>query len=109
MAIKITLGNKVRFAVEGSFTDEDGKDQPFKYELLCKRCDAAEHRKKTKGDIDFAQYMVDVTENWFSVNDADGAPLPFNEANLRQLLNQPGQAALAYFTYLRESGAKQKN
>lgn len=109
MAIKITVSSKVRFPVEGSFKDETGKDQPFKYELLCERQDAEAHRERTKGDVDFVQYMVDVTKDWFHVTDDAGKTVEFSEAALRQLLRQPGQAALAYFTYLRESGAKQKN
>lgn len=109
MAIKIIVSNRVKFNVEGTLKDDEGKDNPFKFGLLCNRLTAADHRERTKGDIDFAQFMVNETHDWFDVKDAEGKPLEFSEDNLRQLLDQPGLAALTYFTYMRETGAKQKN
>jgi hypothetical protein len=109
MAIKITVSNRVKFNVEGTLKDEDGKDNAFKFGLLCNRITAEQHRERTKGDIDFVQFMVEETSDWFDVKDADNKPLEFSEDNLRNLLNMPGLAALVYFTYMRETGAKQKN
>jgi hypothetical protein len=109
MAIKITVSNRVKFNVEGTLKDEEGKDNAFKFGLLCNRITAEQHRERTKGDINFVDFFVEEATDWFDVKDADNKPLEFNEANLRQLLDMPGLAALAYFTYMRETGAKQKN
>lgn len=109
MAIKITVSNRVKFKVEGTLKDEDGKDKPFSFSLLCNRLAADQHRERTKGDIDFTQFMVEETNTWFDVQDEAGKAVEYSEEAFRELLNQPGMAALTYFTYMRETGAKQKN
>ena len=109
MAIKISVSPRVKFPIEGSFKNDEGADEPFKFSLLCKRLDAEEHRERAKADIDYIATMVELTEAWFDVKDDSGKPLEYSEDGLRALLKRPGLATLAYFTYVRESGAKAKN
>lgn len=109
MAIKITVSPRVKFYVEGTEKDEDGKDVPFKFGLLCKRTDVTAIREETAGNVDMVDYIVSKTETWFDVLDAEGKPIEYSADGLRQLLARPGLPFLTYSTYLRESGAKAKN
>lgn len=109
MSIKITVASRAKFRVKGSFNDETGKPQPFDFGLLCRRLDAETLREKTAGEVNLLDFMASVTEDWFDVKGDDDKPLPFSEAALRQLLDLPGLAWLAYRTFLSETGAKEKN
>ena len=53
--------------------------------------------------------MVGIVMGWTGVKDADDKPLDYSEDNFRALCKIPGVAALAFRTYLAESGAKEKN
>lgn len=109
MAIKITVSNRAKFNVEGTEKDEDGKDVPFKFGLLCKRLSADELRERTRGDVDMIDFMAEVTESWFDVKDDANKAIDYSEDGLRSLLGRPGLAALTYVTFMRETGAKAKN
>lgn len=109
MAIKITVSPRAKFYVEGTEKDEEGKDVPFKFGLLCQRTEADKLREETAGNVDMIDYVISKTETWFDVMGADGKPLDYSADNMRQLLGRPGLAALTYFAYLRETGAKAKN
>lgn len=110
MAIKITVSPRAKFYVEGTEKDEDGKDVPFKFGLLCKRTPADQLKDETSVDkLDLVDFMVGKVETWFDVLGEDGQPVEFSEEGLRQLLRKPGLAMHTYFTYLRETGAKAKN
>lgn len=110
MAIKITVSPRAKFYVEGTEKDEDGKDVPFKFGLLCKRTPADQLKDETSVDkLDLVDFMVSKVETWFDVLGDDGQPVAFSEEGLRQLLRKPGLAMHTYFTYLRETGAKAKN
>lgn len=109
MAIKITVSPRAKFYVEGTEKDEDGKDVPFKFGLLCKRTEADQLAAETKGDVSMTDYMVSKVEDWFDVKDDDGKPLEYSEELFRQLLRRPGLSLLTYMTYLRETASKAKN
>lgn len=109
MAIKITVSPRAKFYVEGTEKDEDGKDVPFKFGLLCKRTPADQLSSETRGEVNMADFMLGKVETWFDVTDDDGKPLEYSEDAFRQLLKRPGMALLVYITYLRETGSKAKN
>lgn len=110
MAIKITVAPRAKFYVEGTEKDEDGKDVPFKFGLLCKRTPADQLKEETSVErLNLIDFMVSKTETWFDVVGDDDKPLEFSEGSFRQLLQRPGMALHAYLTYLRETGSKAKN
>lgn len=111
MAIKISIGNKVRFKVRGTLKDENGNDQPFDFSLTCLRLDADRIQSKLRNDSDASvtDFLADVVEDWTGVKDGTEKDLPYTADNLRALCKIPGVATLAFRTYLTEVGAKEKN
>ena len=111
MAIKISIGNKVRFKVRGTLKDENGNDQPFDFSLTCVRLDADKIQSKLRSDSEASvtDFLADVAEDWTGVKGADDKDLPYSTDNLRELLKIVGLATLAFHTYLKEVGAKEKN
>ena len=108
---KIAISNKVKFKVRGTIKDENGADVPFDFTLTCQRLDTEAIRALVKDDAEnsVADFLATVTEDWAGVQDADGKPLPYTEANLRAVCKVPGIAPLAFSTYFAEVGAKAKN
>lgn len=111
MAIKIIISDKVGIKVKGSIQNEAGAAQPFDFNLVCQRLDADQItlRLKDDGERSLVDFMLDVTEDWSGVKDADDKPLPFTADNYRALCKIPGLALLAFRTYLTDVGAKEKN
>lgn len=110
MAIKIIVSNTVKFKVKGTIKDGNGIDQPFDFSLTCKRLDADQQAalKDENGNIVYVDFMEAVIQDWDGVEGADGA-LPYTAENWRALAKVQGIAQLAWLTYMRESGAKEKN
>ena len=111
MAIKIVVSDLVGFKVVGTINDEAGVSQPFDFKLTCVRLDADQITAKLKAENDasFTDFMVDVVRGWNGPRDENDKALEFTEAAYRQLCKIPGVAALAFRTYLKEVGAKEKN
>ncbi|MFN7155083.1 MAG: hypothetical protein ACK4OE_15470 [Acidovorax sp.] len=114
MSISIVVDNKVKFRVKGSFRNGEGVDQPFDFGLRCKRLDtdAITDLKSSDGSYIYADFMAAVIEEWFDVNGggADGKKaVPYTTDAWHALCKTPGVAALAWATYMRENGAKEKN
>ena len=111
MAIKIIVSDTVGIKVKGTINDAAGVAQPFDFGLTCSRLDAETIHAKLNDNsgstiIDF---IAEVTSGWSGVRDADNAPLPYSEDNLRALCKIPGVAPVIFKTYLNEVGAKEKN
>ena len=120
MAIKITIADKVGFAVKGAINDADGKEQPFEFNLTAKRLDedalsAAQSllivdAAKTGNHGAITDQLVEIVTNWSGVRDDSDAPMPYTPEALRTLLKaHRGLGLLVWRTYLTESGAKEKN
>lgn len=111
MAIKLVISNTVGVKVKGTFTDENGIQQPFDFRLTCMRLDADQLSNKFKSEFEASttDFLADVVEDWSGVRGADDKPIPYDEAGLRQLCKIPGVAQLAFRTYLAEVGVKEKN
>lgn len=128
MAISIKVSDKVSFTVVGQTNDADGESAAFEFTLTAHRLGdkalqalQSELSKAVAKDgnhnavtdklcaIDDAGAPVLIT-NWQGVRDATDAPLAFNPQNLRTLLDSyRGLNMLVWHTYLRDSGAKEKN
>lgn len=111
MAIKIVVSPTVKFKVKGTIKDGNGVDQPFDFSLTCKRLDAEQQGalKDESGSIVYADFMAAVIEDWDGVKDGNDAVLPFTVENWHALAKVQGVAQLTWLTYMRESGAKEKN
>lgn len=120
MAIKITISDKVGFAVKGIINDADGKEQPFDFNLTAKRLDEealnatqtilVTDAAKTGNHGAITDQLIDIITNWSGVRDETDAPLPYSADAMRSLLkSHRGLALLVWRTYLSESGAKEKN
>lgn len=111
MAIKISIGNKVRFKVRGTLKDENGNDQPFDFSLTCLRLDADRIQSKLRNESEasVADFMADVVEDWSGVKGDTEKDVPYSAESLRELFKIPGLSTLAFRTYLNEVGAKEKN
>lgn len=120
MAIKITISDKVGFAVKGILNDADGKEQPFDFNLTARRLNeddlsAAQaalvvEAAKTGSHGAVADKLAEIVTNWGGVRDDTDAPMPYSqEALLTLFKSHRGLALLVWRTYLHESGAKEKN
>lgn len=110
MVFKLIERNTVAVPVKGEIADESGKTERFDFSLLCRRLGAdalSEQLKDSERSI--KAFMLDVTEGWRNVADADGNPVPFSESHLDELLETPGMAQLAFQCYLKEQAVKAKN
>lgn len=136
MAIRFKVAQTLRLKVEGKQQDEQGDDQLFDFVLIGHRLQDA-HEVQALHDVqkliaaagsrtpvtDALLYIyaadgkpverdgkpVERFTNWSGVDDENGQPLPFTTERLRALLNRPGLATLVFWSYVRESGAKEKN
>lgn len=111
MAISIKVDNIVKFKVKGTIKDGNGIDQPFDFSLTCKRLDADQQAslKDENGNIVYVDFMEAVIQDWSGVKDGNDENLPYTAENWRALAKVQGVAQLAWLTYMRESGAKEKN
>ena len=111
MAIKIVVSDTVGIKVKGTINDPAGVPQPFDFSLTCTRLDAEQIQAKLKeeSEASLTDFLADIVLGWSGVQDFDGKPTAYDVATLRQLCKIPGVAALAFRTYLAESGAKEKN
>jgi hypothetical protein len=111
MAFKLMMRNSVVVPLKGELKDDNGKPERFEFALVCRRMGADELRETLKdGQRTMKAVMLDVTEGWRNVLDADGqTPVPFATEPLDQLLDTPGLAQLAFEAYLKEQAAHAKN
>jgi hypothetical protein len=112
MAIKIIVSHKLKFKVRGTIKDEEGRDQPFDFSLICTRLDQDEIKAKLGpggDDTSVVDFMLEVIEDWQGVRDTEDKPMIFTEHNYRSLCRIPGVSVVAFRTYLAEVGAKEKN
>lgn len=109
MAIRIVVSNRVGFKVKGSINNESGNAEPFEFSLVADRLDADALQEATRGDRTQPEFMESVVVDWQGVKDEEGAPVPFSLDALRQLCKIPGLAAVMFFAYLAEVGARAKN
>lgn len=117
MAFKLIISDTVTVPVKGFMTDETGRQQPVEFRLTCKRkrvselkqADAARRQVGSPEPFDPADFMRDVTTGWHDMLDAAGQPLAFSVSGLDELLDIPGIAQIAFASYARENGAREKN
>lgn len=111
MAISLVVSNKIKFKVKGTLKTESGADQPFDFDLVCKRLntDEVQSLKNEEGSFVYADFMGHVIEGWDGVKDEAKQPVPYTVDAWEALAKIPGVAALAWATYMRENGAKEKN
>jgi hypothetical protein len=108
--LKLTVSNTIAIQVRGTLPREDGSAQPFDYTLVCSRMSAEEFRAKGEapGGVDMIEFMRGVVQDWRSVADEAGQPLPFSDEGLSALLNITGMASVAYYAYIDGCSAKGK-
>jgi hypothetical protein len=110
MAYKLVKRNKLRVPVKGTFADEDGKPVNFSYVLFCLRLTQTEIEEAIgNSDESVTKFVKRVVTGWEDVIDELGAPLPFDDVNLANVLEQPGMPVVCYQRYLKEIGAVAKN
>lgn len=111
MSISIVISPKVKFKVKGTMKNEAGVDQPFDFDLICTRLDTEEIQamKTEDGSFVFSDFMADVIEDWSGVKSEDKQAIPYSVESWKALSKIPGVAALAWQTFMRENGAKEKN
>lgn len=119
MPIIITVSPTVRFKVEGVETSEDGTPVPFDFSLtadrLAQSTDVAAMRAEANrleaagSATPITDVMLTKLKGWAGPKTAEGVDVPFSTDAVRQLLNRPGIAALAYNAYVEAVGARAKN
>lgn len=112
MAHRLKVRNKLKVHVKGELKDEDGSVVEFDFHLHCKRKTQEEINQLVGGKEgkSIKDFLKENTEGWDDMEDAVGAPLPFNAENFESVLNQdPGMAMVCFQSYIRDSGAVVKN
>ena len=110
MALKLIVRNKLRVTVKGSMPDENGKQVPFSFVLLCKRLSQSQIQdaQENKDEL-VVDFIKGVTEGWEDVTDAAGQPMPFDEDNFATVMDQAGMPGVCFNAYMKEVGAVAKN
>lgn len=110
MAFKLIKRNKIPVRIKGELPDDNGKAVPFDFTLNCIRLPQSEIDKvfvDTKGLV--KDFVKRVAEGWDHMQDGEGQPLAFSEADLDDLLENPGMPAMIYHAYMKQVAAVAKN
>lgn len=112
MKFKFAIGNTVEVPVKFSVND-GAKTSSQTVTLVCDRMSEEERKDSLKdGGLSVTDFMTKVTTGWkdqrFLLGE-DDRPAEFSADALAALFSFPGLAVLAFTTYLKESGAKEKN
>lgn len=108
MGLKIDVPSRVKVIVRGTFKDEGGADQPFDFNLLCRRMSADQLKKSLDNSkTSVTDFMLEVIEDWQGVHDADDLPIAFTKAAWRKLCQIHGAALVAFRAYLAQTTAKE--
>ena len=110
MALKLVVRNKLRVPIKGSIADENGRQVPFSFVLLCKRLSQTQiqEAQENKGDL-IVDFIERVTEGWEDVLDDAGQPMPFDPDNFAAVMDQAGMPGVCFHCYMKEVGAVAKN
>lgn len=112
MNYKFAIGNIVEVPVKFSVND-GAKTSSQTVTLVCDRMSEDERNESLKKDgLSVTDFMKKVTTGWKEQRfllEEDGRPAEFSADALSALLGFPGLPVLAFTTYLKESGAKEKN
>ncbi|OWW18409.1 hypothetical protein [Noviherbaspirillum denitrificans] len=112
MAFKLAVANTVIVPVKFTVNNA-GKEEQHNFSLDCARLMQNEITAKTKqGDGLISDFMKGVTRNWSDqrlVIDDENNPVPFSAEAFDVMLSLPGLPAVAFNSYLKECGAKEKN
>lgn len=110
MAFKLVKRNKLPVRVKGSIKDDDGRSVPFEFTLNCIRLSQEEINAALKDKEETVVAFVQrIATGWEQVLDEQGEALAFTEANLAEVLKQPGLASVCSQAYLGSVGAVAKN
>ncbi len=108
MAIRLHAGNIVPVAVKGVETSESGAVERFEFTLVCRRLNQKQIDQAMEGRT-VTEFLQHVVQDWRSVLDTDGNPLPFSPDSFEHLMLRPGVARMAFNGYLRDVEAREKN
>lgn len=110
MALKLIVRNKLRVPVKGSIADEDGRQVPFSFVLLCDRMSQSQIEETLKNkDEPVTDFIQRVTKGWEDVIDATGQPMAFDDDNFAAVMDQAGLPGVCFQSYMKEVGAVAKN
>lgn len=93
----------------------DGQKSPtFNFTLICKRLQQSEVSERVNTDAQTVrEFMSDVVTGWENqsllLEEATGEPAAFSAEALNALFEFPGAAFVAYQSYLKHFGTKEKN
>lgn len=110
MALKLVVRNKLRVQVKGTQSDENGKQVPFSFVLLCNR------KKQSEIDAVLADkdalvldFVRDVTTGWEEVLDAANEAIEFDADSFNMVMEEAGLPTICFQAYLKTVGATAKN
>ena len=110
MALKLVVRNKLRVTVKGSMPDENGKQVPFNFVLLCSRLSQSQIQEAQENKDDLVtDFIKRVTNGWEDVLDDAGQAMPFDEDNFAMVMDQAGMPGVCFNAYMKEVGAVAKN
>lgn len=113
MAFKLVIGNKILVKVKGAYTDENGHQRSFEFQLEQDRISQDELRAAItdKGE-DAGAFIRRTTHGWRGqtlVLTEEGAPAAFNAEALDALLSVSGMAGYCWQAYLAQVLVHEKN
>ncbi|HYC00346.1 MAG TPA: hypothetical protein VEC57_14510 [Candidatus Limnocylindrales bacterium] len=119
MAFKVVVSPTLRFRVEGTTTLENGEREDFDFWLVAERLATSSDTRaleESVAAIEKAGSRTPITDTlvpkmraWAGPVGEAGEDVPFSPEALRNVLNMPGIAALAFNAYVAACGAKAKN
>jgi hypothetical protein len=112
MALKVVVANKVGIKVKGTTQDEDGREVPFEFVLLCNRLTNAEMKSVMSDQAEsIAQFFEKQAYGWRGqtlVTD-DGVPADFSLEALQTLFTIKSMDIVCWQAYITQAGANAKN
>lgn len=113
MAFKLIIANTIVTKVKGVFTDENGAERPFDFQLEQDRVDQAELQATlTNQSEPAAAFIKRVTKGWrgqrLVLTEGD-APADFSPEALDVLLSISGMGGFCYQAYLKQVLVHEKN
>jgi hypothetical protein len=113
MAFKLAIANTIITKVKGAFTDENGQERAFEFQLEQSRIDqAALQASATNNAESTSEFIKRVTTGWRGqrlVQNDDGSDAAFSPEALDVLLSISGMAGYCYRAYLEQVLVHAKN
>lgn len=109
---KIVVSDTVIVKIVATLKGADGRDNQYKFDLICKRKGAEELKEKMGGGETIKDLLHEVTTDWRGqrlVLESDDTPAEFSTEAFDCMLDIAGMGMVLFNSYLKQVAAAEKN